>query len=239
MLLSLARFVTIAALCLFTSAAPHRLHRRYEVIDHDAVVGFAQAVPDGTIGDLYLKYKPYLYVANGCVPFPAVDADGNVSGGLNPSGGSSSGCSSSTGQVYVRGETYNGYFAIMYAWFFPKDEPSPGIGHRYDWENIVVWLSSESTDATLLGVAVSQHSGYSTSTSPHLDGSEPTIEYESIWPLDHALYFTSTVGGQQPMIAWENLTDAARSTLNTYDFGAANCKVNDNHFESELAKATL
>lgn len=48
------------------------------VIDHDAVVGFAETVPSGTLGQLYLKYKPHLYVVNGCVPFPAVDAAGNT-----------------------------------------------------------------------------------------------------------------------------------------------------------------
>lgn len=48
------------------------------VISHDAVVGFAQTVPSGTTGTLYLKYKPYLKVENGCVPFPAVDASGNT-----------------------------------------------------------------------------------------------------------------------------------------------------------------
>lgn len=48
------------------------------VISHDAVVGFAQAVPASTAGTLYLKYKPYLKVLNGCVPFPAVDAAGNT-----------------------------------------------------------------------------------------------------------------------------------------------------------------
>lgn len=48
------------------------------VIDHDAVVGFPQTVPTGTLGTLYLKYKPYLKVVNGCVPFPAVDAQGNT-----------------------------------------------------------------------------------------------------------------------------------------------------------------
>lgn len=49
------------------------------VIDHDAVVGFAEAVPDNSEGDLMLAYKPYLKVFNGCVPFPAVDAEGNTS----------------------------------------------------------------------------------------------------------------------------------------------------------------
>lgn len=48
------------------------------VIAHDAVVGFAETVPSGTAGSLYLKYKPLLHVSNGCVPFPAVDAAGNT-----------------------------------------------------------------------------------------------------------------------------------------------------------------
>lgn len=52
--------------------------QRRATIDSDAVVGFAQTVPNNITGTLYLKYKPYLYVQNGCVPFPAVDADGNV-----------------------------------------------------------------------------------------------------------------------------------------------------------------
>ena len=68
-----------AMLPLCTLGSPHQLQRRYTVLDHDAVVGFPQAVPAGTLGSLYLKYKPYLYVKNGCVPFPAVDAEGNVS----------------------------------------------------------------------------------------------------------------------------------------------------------------
>ena len=73
------QFTIAVLLCLSISAWSLCIQRRYEVIDHDAVVGFAQAVLSGTVGELYLKYKPYLYVVNGCVPFPAVNADGNVS----------------------------------------------------------------------------------------------------------------------------------------------------------------
>jgi hypothetical protein len=47
-------------------------------IDHDAVVGFAQTIPSGTTGEVYLAYRPHLKVVNGCVPFPAVDAEGNT-----------------------------------------------------------------------------------------------------------------------------------------------------------------
>lgn len=53
------------------------LARRSEIAS-DEIVGFPETVPDTTIGQLYLKYKPYLKVFNGCVPFPAVDAEGNT-----------------------------------------------------------------------------------------------------------------------------------------------------------------
>lgn len=58
-------------------AAPTSIEKR-AVINHDAVVGFPQTVPSGLTGQLYLKYKPYLKVDNGCVPFPAVDSSGNT-----------------------------------------------------------------------------------------------------------------------------------------------------------------
>lgn len=47
-------------------------------IDSDAVVGFDTTVPDDTEGTLMEKWWPYLYVVDGCVPFPAVDAEGNT-----------------------------------------------------------------------------------------------------------------------------------------------------------------
>jgi hypothetical protein len=59
------------------SAFPLNLFSR-AVINHDAVVGFPQTVPSGLAGQLYLKYKPYLEVYNGCVPFPAVNAAGDT-----------------------------------------------------------------------------------------------------------------------------------------------------------------
>lgn len=59
-------------------AANERSIQARSVIAHDAVVGFDETVPATTEGDLMLKFKPYLKVFNGCVPFPAVDADGNT-----------------------------------------------------------------------------------------------------------------------------------------------------------------
>jgi len=61
---------TLIIAALGVSAAPLATRA---VISHDAVVGFAQSA-----SDLALKYKPWLKVVNGCVPFPAVDAAGNT-----------------------------------------------------------------------------------------------------------------------------------------------------------------
>jgi hypothetical protein len=51
------------------------------------------------------------------------------------------------------------------------------------------------------------------------------------------LGFTSTRGGQQPLIAWETLSAAARTALTNTDFGSANVPFKDGNFMSNLAKA--
>lgn len=71
----LRSFVSLVAAAAVASASP--IERRAP-IDSDKVVGFAETVPSGTTGSVYLAYKPYLKVVNGCVPFPAVDAAGNT-----------------------------------------------------------------------------------------------------------------------------------------------------------------
>ncbi|KAL3417719.1 hypothetical protein PVAG01_10729 [Phlyctema vagabunda] len=214
---------------------------RRAAIDSDKVVGFPETVPSGTVGAVYEAYQPYLYVVNGCVPFPGVDASGNTNAGLSPTGASNGDCSSSTGQVYVRGATYGGHYAVMYSWYMPKDEPSDGIGHRHDWEGAIVWLSSSTatTAANILAVCPSAHGGWDCTTSYSLSGTGPLIKYESIWPIDHSMGTTSTVGGQQPLIAWESLPTVAQTALETTDFGDANVPFNNAHFTTNLAAATF
>lgn len=71
----LRSLVSLVAAAAVASASP--IERRAP-IDSDKVVGFAETVPSGTTGSVYLAYKPFLKVVNGCVPFPAVDAAGNT-----------------------------------------------------------------------------------------------------------------------------------------------------------------
>ncbi|KAI0009810.1 NPP1-domain-containing protein [Xylariaceae sp. FL0662B] len=204
------------------------------VIDHDAVVGFAESA-----SSLALKFKPFLDVVNGCVPFPAVDADGNTGGGLEPTGGSSDGCSSSTGQVYTRAGQSGDNYGIMYSWYMPKDSPSSGLGHRHDWEGIVVWVDDPDAESpNIVALSTSAHGGFDTITSDFpLDGTRPKIRYFSIFPVNHQLGTTDTKGGEQPLISWENLTQAARDALENTDFGDANVPFKDSNFENNLAAA--
>ncbi|KAF2002084.1 NPP1-domain-containing protein [Amniculicola lignicola CBS 123094] len=238
-MLSLQRIVIGISFITGTLSSPINSLNSRAVISHDAVVGFPQTVPSGIVGDLYLKYKPYLEVYNGCVPFPAVDSAGNTGGGLATSGSPNGGCSSNTGQVYARSATYNGAYAIMYSWYMPKDSPSSGLGHRHDWENIVVWLSGQSATATIRGVAISAHGEYQKTTSPHLTGSRTRIGYISIWPVNHQLIDTVEQGGEQPVIAWESMSQAARTAIETTSFGDATPSFRDNNFQSYLADAFI
>lgn len=71
----------LQALACVTALAPTASslpHSRRAVINHDAVVGFPEAVPSGAKGELYLKHKPYLKVSNDYVPFPAVQENGDT-----------------------------------------------------------------------------------------------------------------------------------------------------------------
>jgi hypothetical protein len=115
--------------------------------------------------------------------------------------------------VYARAGTYSGKFGIMYSWYMPKDSPSSGLGHRHDWENIVVWLSAQSTSASITGVAISAHGDYQKDSSPDLQGTSPKIGYISYFPVNHQLIATSDLGGQQPLIAWDSMTAAARTAI--------------------------
>lgn len=211
---------------------------RRAIIPHDAVVGFPETVPEGISGTLMLKYKPWFHVVNGCVPFPAVNAAGDTSGGLKPSGPPSGNCAKSVGQVYARASEYNGAYAIMYSWYMPKDSPSDGLGHRHEWENVVVWLSAASETATVRGLAISAHGRYQ-KVSGHFDGTRPKIGYKSIWPVNHQLIDTDKKGGDQPLVAWESMTELARTSIERTDFESATPSFRDSNFQEYLADAFM
>ncbi|KAL6399511.1 necrosis- and ethylene-inducing protein 2 precursor [Ilyonectria robusta] len=206
------------------------------VIPHTAVVGFPESVPTGIVGQVYEAYKPYLDVTSGCVPYPAVDAEGNTSGGLKNAGAENGDCTNSTGQVYVRGGQHGNYYGVMYAWYMPKD----GGAHRHDWEGVIVWLNSgTSTSASnIVQVCPSAHGDWLCSTGYTLSGTSPLIKYYKNG-LSHSCGLTNVIGVQQPMVSWETLPAAAQNALETTDFGSGVVPFNNAKFDNNLGKATF
>ena len=73
-LVAFSQFLLAAAVA---NASPAWLWRR-GTLPNAQIASLPEAVPSGTLGDLYEAYQPYLNVYNGCVPSPAVDANGNT-----------------------------------------------------------------------------------------------------------------------------------------------------------------
>ncbi|KAH7327510.1 necrosis inducing protein [Rhexocercosporidium sp. MPI-PUGE-AT-0058] len=236
-------FFTAVVHILFAATAVNGnpLSRR-ATLPTSTIVGLPEAVPNNVTGQLYQAYQPYLEVLNGCVPYPAVDANGNTNEGLPITGSQNSGCRSNLGQIYARGvDGPNGRYAIMYSWYMPKDSPSKGLGHRHEWEGVIVWLASgTSTSASnILAVCPSAHGDWNCSKLFLLAGTGPLVSYFSIWPVNHQMWLGAEQGGQQPLIAWESLPDAAKSALQTTNFASATVPFKDSTFAGNIAKATF
>ncbi|RLN88418.1 hypothetical protein BBJ28_00010582 [Nothophytophthora sp. Chile5] len=214
-----------------------------EVISHDQVVPFVQPVATSITDLAGVKFKPQIHISNGCHPYPAVDSNGNTGGGLNPTGSDSAGCKGSGwgSQIYGRSVWYNDVWAIMYSWYFPKDSPFTGLGHRHDWEHVIVWIDNPAAEnPTILAVTPSAHSGYSKYAPPNagtVDGTSAKVKYESNVVINHALDSTADAGELQGLIMWDQMTDAARTALQDTNFGDANVPMKDGNFETKLGNA--
>ncbi|OWY91399.1 Necrosis inducing protein NPP1, partial [Phytophthora megakarya] len=114
-------------------------------------------------------------------------------------------------------------------------------GHRHDWEHVIVWIDNpEILEPKILAVTPSAHSGYSAQVPPDADKVEGTsvkVNYESKWPINHALGSTTKGGDYQDLIMWHQLNEAARQGLQNTNFGKANVPMKDGNFERKLDKA--
>lgn len=169
----------------------------------------------------------------------------NHSGGLSPSGSSTGGCrDTSKGQTYARIGVANGTTAIMYTWYWPKDQTVDGVStgaHRHDWENMIVWVDNTTDPAnpTILGGGASGHGEYKITKGTLPGGNTAQVEYFSSFPTNHELQFTNTGGNTLAISDWDAMPQVARDALQTTDFGSANVPFKDGNFEDNLAKAAL
>ncbi|TDH69676.1 hypothetical protein CCR75_008724 [Bremia lactucae] len=210
-------------------------------IDLDEVVPFPEIVPQSESDELMLKFKPQLHISSGCQPYPAVDQNGYTSVGLGVSKvGTSCDGSPLGSQVYARFEEYNSHYAIMYAWFFPRDYMIRPIGNRFSWENAVVWLSKD--DHKLLAVSASgmfSYKKYEPVDNKNLDGDSFKLKYTYLVTSHHYLKATTEKGVKQDLVSWTNLTRPALHALQREDsFGDyPKMPLSDNLFGKNLEKA--
>lgn len=218
-------FVSIAALAF--SALNTAPSFAAQSIAHDQIV---RVTTGSTV--LHDRYRPRLFISNGCEPYSAVDDQGNYSGGLRNSGSHNGNCgSSNTGISYSRSSCKAGWCGYMYAFYFPKDNgfPFAGFGHRHDWEEVVVWVKNN----RIQGVSYSAHGDYQRDQSFVAAGNTVNIEY-GIDGFTHAM---SKISGNRvgdgdiwPTASWSLLTSEAKATLSNRSddvFGRTNVAVRD------------
>ncbi|POM62347.1 NPP1-like protein [Phytophthora palmivora] len=207
------------------------VHAQSKVIPHDTVQPFPQQEPVTDAQKAVIKYKPQLKIEDGCHPYPAVQKDGAIGGGLKWSGPQDGECKGSPlgSQVYARSTWVHDKWAIMYAWYFPKGRAPLTLplslrflGHRNGWEYAVMWLDKPSPNSTVLGVSLSAAVGWAKEAPPpqkYLDGNSLKVAYyyNHIWG-NTAVKYTEEEGEFQDVITWNQLSDAARSSLNNTDW---------------------
>lgn len=217
-------------------------------LPHDQVRTIPESLPNDAVGRAMKRFQPYINTeGGGCVPFPAVDSEGDYGAGLAIGGSQSGSCGSSEGQAYVRGGWFNGKYALYYSWYYPKDQTQIGIGgHRHDWEGAVVWIDDPAAaNPKILGAAASAHGDFNTlspvpSSNIHSTEGRVLLRYWCDVPVfgTHSIGFTSKIGRLQPLVAWDSLSANAKLALESVNWGSASFPLSHN-FDGNLAKAQL
>nr|AUD40039.1 Nep1-like protein Pc553546 [Phytophthora capsici] len=127
-------------------------------IDHDQVKPFPQPEPVTISEKAAVKYKPQLEIGDGCVSFPAVNAAGEITGGLKGTKDTEACTEAPLGsQVYGRSTWFQDKWAMMYSWYFPKNFCAYKAAGRHDWANVVIWIDNPAAEnVTFLGASLSQ-----------------------------------------------------------------------------------
>ncbi len=203
-----------------------------------------------------LAHQPALdYDTDGCYPTPAIGPTGTLNPGLAPGGALNGRCRDAADldntNAYSRSLCNNGWCAYMYTYYFEKDQATAGpiaIGHRHDWEHIVVWVQGDWGRY----VSTSAHGKY---TTRHRDaipwdetGKHPKVVYHKDGISTHCFRHASHTeppenhkgAWQYPaLVGWDNYPPDIRDRLTGHDFGSATMGIRDqgDKFRNELAKA--
>eukprot|EP00171_Calliarthron_tuberculosum_P011206 IDg11206t1 len=215
--------------------------------------------------------RPMISFDQGCMSYPAVAPNGDYSGGLKPTGSPGGSCRTSRfQQTYTRARWFTrseraGKFrgarvAIMYANFFPKDQGSrQGLfgkagGHRYDWEEVVVFLNDK---GSAIRASTSAHGGYisvrrSGRHAKYWSGNRIKVKY-GLMPKEfrntlkkffsepfknNGFFFTTKSSSNRPKEAcWYYMPKKMRDSITAVNWGKASPKIVDRVFNSKIQQA--
>ncbi|KAG8666657.1 hypothetical protein FPOAC1_011467 [Fusarium poae] len=127
-----------------------------------------------------LRFQPYIdFDKDGCYNTAAIDANGRRNPGIMKSFSPSKNCRNKkqllNSNVYSRKRCNHGYCAIMYEYYFEKDQATGLSGHKHDWENIVVFTKGDREVVRI--AATEEHSKYRY-TKDCVDWSDCPIPFE-------------------------------------------------------------
>ncbi|KAG3246888.1 hypothetical protein PI124_g8416 [Phytophthora idaei] len=168
-------------------------------INHDQVQPFPEQEPTTDSEKSAVKYKPQLHVSDGCHPYPAVQANGEISGGLKWSGKPDGDCADGASLLES--------------------------GHRHLWSFVIVWTDNPNPDnSTILGVSTSPLSVNYEMKAPIelkyiVNGTTLKLDFYKDTPNGKSsIKLTEKPGRTQNLITWEQLTNEARDALSEFDF---------------------
>ncbi|CAI5712263.1 unnamed protein product [Hyaloperonospora brassicae] len=237
-----AAFLYAALLAVLPQVQPRYCGE--QKMPHDQVAPFPEKEPKSFTECAAHKYNPTLHISHGCSPYPAVNIDGMVSGGLKATGKANGNCAGAAlgDQVYARSMWKYHHWAIMYAYFFPKDSVVSGKGHRYDWEWVVIWLNNPDVNVSrieavsVLGREVERYNFVDIDPKYFADG-VPQLEYEAHGDR-HFVTLSTDIGRSPDLVVWHEMSDHARCALNKHGWNENELMpMSDDKFEKNLERA--
>jgi hypothetical protein len=98
----------------------------------------------GSADETESKFQPLLdFDTDGCYNTAAIDPSGNTNPGHDATGTPQGDCRDphqlENSNAYSRKRCNNGFCAVMYEYYFEKDQAVAGTflgGHKHDWENM-------------------------------------------------------------------------------------------------------
>lgn len=205
------------------------------------------------------KRQPAMdYDRDGCYPTPAIGPDGRVNPGLSTTGSLSGNCRDpwdlDNTNSYARSCCGpSGWCGHLYGFYFEKDQVIPGfdfLGHRHDWEHVIVWVNEAANPVVPAYVSVSAHGKYDTRpiSEVRTEGPHPKIVYHKDGALTHAFRFAS-ISDEPPenhkgtwqypdLVSWHGYPSGIRDILVRADFGKASFALGggDQALKNELKK---